>query len=169
MSLQAQNKTFFPDDNHNREEMENSYRHVARTVENFTGKCKAELVVNSEVVDLPSPLGEILINAATILATWQPVTICPHEKLISFQDAADLLGVSRYTVAELCKKGELPYHVVNKYRKLYLADVIDYLNKSLKEEHRLTAPKVDAINLVRAFEEDPQKASDLVRQNRQDD
>lgn len=167
MGLKVENKTFFPDRARDRTELLNSYRHVARTAQNFTKRCKAELVVNGEVVDLPNPLGEILIHAAKALSTWKPITLCPHEELISLQEAADLLGVSRYTVAELCNRGKLPCHTINKYRKVYFAGVIDYLNKETNFCNDSQGDSVTSSKLVKLYEEDPQKALSLIRNIRQ--
>lgn len=50
----------------------------------------------------------------------------PGEELLTTQEAADLLGVSRPTLIRLLDAGQIPYARPNRHRRLRLADVVAY-------------------------------------------
>jgi excisionase family DNA binding protein len=76
--------------------------------------------------DLPPELLEVLGLAATALAEGRPVTLSCHEPVLSTQEAADLLGVSRPTLVRLLDQGDIPYAQPRRHRRVQLADLLAY-------------------------------------------
>jgi excisionase family DNA binding protein len=75
---------------------------------------------------LPAELLEVLGLAATALAEGRPVTLSCHEPVLSTQEAADLLGVSRPTLVRLLDQGVIPYDQPRRHRRVQLADLLAY-------------------------------------------
>ena len=64
--------------------------------------------------------------AAAALAEGRPVTLSCHEPVLSTQEAADLLGVSRPTLVRLLDQGVIPYAQPRRHRRVQLADLLAY-------------------------------------------
>jgi excisionase family DNA binding protein len=73
---------------------------------------------------LPGELLEVVRLAATALAEGRPVTLSCHEPVLSTQEAADLLGVSRPTLVRLLDQGVIPYDQPRRHRRVRLADLL---------------------------------------------
>jgi excisionase family DNA binding protein len=76
--------------------------------------------------ELPAELVEVLGLAAAALAEGRPVTLSCHEPVLSTQQAADLLGVSRPTLVRLLDSGVIPYDQPRRHRRVRLADLRAY-------------------------------------------
>lgn len=78
-------------------------------------------------VELPESLYAVLKQAVEVLHRGQSVTLAARDEEITTQQAGELLGISRPTVVELIRAGELPCHVPGtSRRKLFLSDVMAY-------------------------------------------
>ena len=77
-------------------------------------------------LELPAELLEVLELAATALAEGRPVTLSLHEQVLSTQEAADLLGVSRPTLVRLLDQGVIAYDQPRRHRRVQLADLLAY-------------------------------------------
>ncbi|WP_454850965.1 helix-turn-helix domain-containing protein [Promicromonospora soli] len=82
---------------------------------------------NGEAVDLPEQLRRLLDSATRSLRTGSSVTIMDHARMLSTQEAADILGVSRPTLVKLLESGQIPFTKVNSYRRVAMQDLIGYL------------------------------------------
>jgi excisionase family DNA binding protein len=76
--------------------------------------------------DLPRELLEVLGLASAALAEGRPVTLSCHEQVLSTQEAADLLGVSRPTLVRLLDQGVIAYDQPRRHRRVQLADLLAY-------------------------------------------
>jgi excisionase family DNA binding protein len=90
--------------------------------------------------ELPGELREVLALAATALAEGRPVTLSCHEPVLSTQEAADLLGVSRPTLVRLLDSGVIPYDQPRRHRRVQLADLLAYQSRCHHAERRDPAP-----------------------------
>jgi len=54
------------------------------------------------------------------------VTVAPHHLLLSTREAADLLRVSRTTLARLLETGAIPFEKPSRHRKVRLDDLLEY-------------------------------------------
>jgi excisionase family DNA binding protein len=90
--------------------------------------------------ELPVELLEVLGLAAAALAEGRPVTLSCHEQVLSTQEAADLLGVSRPTLVRLLDSGVIPYDQPRRHRRVQLADLLAYQSRCHHAERRDPAP-----------------------------
>jgi Helix-turn-helix domain len=56
---------------------------------------------------VPNPVFQALVHVATAMARGQGVTVMPLNALLTIQEAADLLGISRPTLVRLLEDGEI--------------------------------------------------------------
>ncbi|MFD4327140.1 helix-turn-helix domain-containing protein [Nocardioides sp. NPDC058538] len=78
-------------------------------------------------IELPEPVYRALAQIVEALAAGKAVTVAPQNQLLTTQQAADLLGVSRPTVVKLIDDGSLPASTPGtKRRMIRLDDLIAY-------------------------------------------
>ena len=90
-----------------------------------------------ERVPLPRDVYDMLVLVVEAMQAGMAVTIRPDHELVTTQQAADLLGVSRPTVVRLIEAGELPAKVVRRHRRIRLVDVLEF--QRLRRERQLDA------------------------------
>jgi len=81
-------------------------------------------------IELPDELYEVLRHAARQLLGGRGVTISPHDQVLTTQEAADMLGVSRPTLVKLLEDGEIPYSQPGRHRRVKLADLAAYQERA---------------------------------------
>lgn len=77
---------------------------------------------------LPRAVFDALRDVVTAMAQGQAVIIAPVHQLLTTQQAADLLGISRPTFVKLLDEGKIPYERPGRHRRVRLVDVLDYRN-----------------------------------------
>ena len=95
---------------------------------------------------LTGALLSVLRNVAAALERGESVTVLGEDAeadlvgaVISSQEAADLLNVSRPFVVKLAKTGQLPYHLVGNRHRFNLADVLAYAEQMRSERSEALA------------------------------
>lgn len=100
--------------------------------EDLETRAKGLRIVGDGVdVPLPDSLVGVLQDVAEAFARGRSISVSVVNDVLSTQQAADLLNVSRPTLVALLDEGKIPYERVRTHRKLRREDVEAYL-----EEHR---------------------------------
>jgi excisionase family DNA binding protein len=81
-------------------------------------------------VEIPAPVFEALRQVVTAMSHGQGVTIAPHNAMLTTQEAADFLGISRPTLVRLLTDGEIPFELRGRHRRVMLAHLLDYQDRS---------------------------------------
>ncbi|MFY7067731.1 helix-turn-helix domain-containing protein [Nocardiopsis changdeensis] len=90
--------------------------------------------------ELPEELYSVLRDVVAALSQGLAISIAPHNTMLTTQEAADLLGVSRPTLVRLLTEGEIPYSMRGRHRRVLLHDLLGYQERSRRErEHTLDA------------------------------
>lgn len=92
---------------------------------------------------LTPELRAVLIHAAHALAEGKAVTLEPQRVVLSTQEAADLLGVSRPTLVKLLKAGTIPYTQPGRHRRVQLTDLLAYRQR-VQHQRRTTLDAMTA-------------------------
>ncbi len=77
-------------------------------------------------VTLPEPLRDLLLQGVHHLRRGNRVSLLSFGRLLTTQQAAELLGMSRPYLIRLLDQGELPYEMVGTHRRLGLDEVLRY-------------------------------------------
>jgi len=95
-------------------------------------------------IELPRPIYDALVLVAESLASGKGVTVAPESQMLTTQQAADLLGVSRPTVVRLTDAGELASERHGNRRRIRLGDVLEYRERRRRHQYEtLAATGVD--------------------------
>ncbi|MFN8229034.1 MAG: helix-turn-helix domain-containing protein [Mycobacterium sp.] len=94
---------------------------------------------------LTAELRTVLTQAVAALTAGQAVTLEALRTLLSTQEAANLLGISRPTVVKLLESGAIPFTQPGRHRRIQLQHLLDY-QRTLREHRRdeLTAMTTEA-------------------------
>lgn len=97
----------------------------------FMRSSSGHLQVRSEdgrSLELPVEIYDVLLNVVSAMQDGKAITVAPVNLLLSTQEAADYLGISRPSVVKLLEEREIPYEQPGqgRHRKIRLSDLIDY-------------------------------------------
>lgn len=95
-------------------------------------------------VELPAEVYGALKQVVEALKDGLAVTVAFHPRMLTTQQAADLLGISRPTLVKLLEKHEMPYEQVGTHRKVKVSDVLAYRERRRAAQYAaLDATAVD--------------------------
>lgn len=110
---------------------------LARMVAAFRDESRAALVGPDNVRwELPAEAYRVLREVLTAMANGLAITVVPQHTMLTTQEAADLLGISRPTLVKLLENRELPYEQRGRHRRVLLTDVLDYQRRARSERRR---------------------------------
>jgi len=99
---------------------------------------------NEVVIDLPPAVSSLVLELLMLIGRGEAVTLVPFGAVLTTQEAADLLNVSRPFLIKLIEKNEIPHHMVGTHRRVNAEDILAYKrrrdiehNKALDELARL--------------------------------
>lgn len=80
----------------------------------------------TESVEVPAEVHQVLRQVVEAMQHGLAVTIAPQTMVLTTQQAADLLGISRPTLVKLLDTAELPYERIGSHRRIQLRDLLSY-------------------------------------------
>ncbi|MBZ0130213.1 MAG: helix-turn-helix domain-containing protein [Rhodobacteraceae bacterium] len=93
---------------------------------------------NGDPVKIAPAVGELIIELLGHVSNGNMVTLVPVGTMLTTQQAADMLNVSRPYLTGLLKKGEIAFNEVGKHRRVPLKALLDYKeNKARRQEKAL--------------------------------
>lgn len=88
--------------------------------------------------DLPDALDRAIRQAVRLLAQGRAVAIVPYDTMLTTQQAADLLNVSRPYLIRLLEGGHVPFHRVGTHRRIRFDDLMRYrAQRDAERRHHL--------------------------------
>ncbi|MGC1182407.1 helix-turn-helix domain-containing protein [Legionella sp.] len=108
---------------------------------NFKGSIS--ISINNELVELPVSIVNPLVDMLKELSKGKVFDETEQEEILTTQQAADLLNVSRPFLVKLTETKELPSFKVGRNRRIYKNDLLSYKEKSLKERKKIMQKLVD--------------------------
>lgn len=85
---------------------------------------------DGQTVALPVEAYRVLVDVAMAMRAGKAITVAPVDQLLTTQEAADFLGVSRPTLVKLLENGHIPFErpAAGRHRRVRLQDIIEYQN-----------------------------------------
>lgn len=97
-----------------------------------------------ERVELPQHLYMVLRQVVEAMNNGLAVTVVPRTHVLTTQQTADLLGVSRPTVIKLLDAGQIPFFRTGSHRRVRLHDVLAFREQRRAQQYAaLEATAVD--------------------------
>jgi excisionase family DNA binding protein len=76
--------------------------------------------------ELPAEVYWVLKEVLEAMSQGLAITVLPQHTLLTTQEAADVLGISRPTLVKLLESDQIPYEQRGRHRRLRLVDVLEY-------------------------------------------
>ena len=102
---------------------------------------------DGESVRLAPAIADLVIDLLGGVASGQTFTLVPAGGMLTTQQAADILGVSRPHLSKLLKAGTIPFVSVGSHRRVVHADLMAYI------DHRDAARRAALDDLARLGQE----------------
>jgi excisionase family DNA binding protein len=100
----------------------------------MTAPAQARLVgPDGSEIEIPDELYELLRDVVVALSEGMAISIAPHNTMLTTQEAADLLNISRPTLIRLLTSEEIPHMMRGRHRRVLLSDIIDYRERTRHE------------------------------------
>lgn len=87
-------------------------------------------------LELPAAMYDVLKQVAEALAGGMGVTVAPLNAMLTTQEAADYLGVSRPTLVRMLERGDLPMEKPGRHRFVRLSDLVDFQERQRTDRRR---------------------------------
>ena len=99
----------------------------------------AELGGINEVLVVPRQAVIMFAQMLAMLAAGQSVQIMPDNAMLTTQQAADAINVSRPYLIGLLERGEIPYQMVGTHRRIAFAALLDYKRQDDQRRRKASA------------------------------
>lgn len=88
---------------------------------------------------IPDEIFNILEQVADALASGSGVTVAPYGMMMTTQQAADFLGVSRPTLVKMLEENVIPFEQPGRHRRVQLRHLVEYKERFRGERRRALA------------------------------
>lgn len=88
-------------------------------------------------LEIPDELYGVLRDVVVALSQGLAISIAPHNTMLTTQEAADLLNISRPTLVRLLTDGEIAHTMRGRHRRVMLRDVLDYRERTRRERRKV--------------------------------
>ena len=78
---------------------------------------------------VPTPALEMFAFVLAAMANGQGVQLMPLNAMLTTQQAADMMNVSRPYLIGLLERGEIEYKLVGRHRRIQFNDLVEYIRR----------------------------------------
>ena len=124
-----------------------------------------------EQVEIPAEVHQVLRQVVEAMLQGLAVTVVPQTMVLTTQQAADLLGVSRPTLVKLLNTERIPYERIGTHRRIQLRDLLVYRERRRAGQYaalEATATPIDDDQDAEAVLAGLRRARKVVAQRRRD-
>lgn len=123
---------------------------ASRTLENASRYIEIKIAGEEGFLRIPKKALMLLVKILGNMAEGKSNTLIPSNTLLSTQQAADLLNVSRPYLVNLLERGDIPYTKAGSHRRVELDHLLAYKKKrkaSRNESMDFLAEQAQKLNL----------------------
>lgn len=77
-------------------------------------------------VTLPGEVHDVLLQVVQALSQGLAINVAPQNAVLTTQQAADMLNISRPTLVKLLETHQIPFTKPGRHRRVLLADLLQY-------------------------------------------
>lgn len=105
------------------------------------GQVSLEVKAGRRKISIEVPLAaiEFFVQMLAEMADGNAVTMVPVQAVLTTQQTADLLNVSRPYLVSLLEEGRIPFHRVGTHRRVRFSDLLAYKQKDDAKRRRILA------------------------------
>ena len=122
-------------------------------------------------VEIPAEVHQVLHQVVEAMRQGLAVIVVPQTMVLTTQQAADLLGVSRPTLIKLLGDEQIPYERIGTHRRIQLRDLLTYREQRRAAQYaalEATAAPIDDDQHAEAVLADLRRARKVIAQRRQE-
>mgnify|MGYP000152558979 CR=1 FL=1 len=108
---------------------------------------------NGEEIVIPESVYSLLGQVVRAMASGQVISIVPHNRALTTQQAADILNVSRPFLVKLLENGEIPYIKVGSHRRILFQDLMVYKEQRKVKRRKLLDQLIEMTEEAGLYEE----------------
>jgi excisionase family DNA binding protein len=138
---------------------------LARFVEGHTEPGRL-LGPDGEQVPLPAEVYRVLRQVVEVMRQGKATLVAHQGLLLTTQEAADFLGVSRPTLVKLLEDGAIPFEKPNRHRRVRLQDLIDFQQRRREERRGVLNQLTEEAGRLGLYEGTPADYSAALRSAR---
>lgn len=128
-----------------------------------TGATGYLATLSDEPLPLPPALREVLVIAAQMLARGGAVSVLPADRMLTSQQAADFLNVSRTHLVRLLDEGKIPFERVGRHRRVALADLVTFGAARRRERRQHLRNLIELSKQYGLYDQDEETMQHLAR------
>lgn len=87
-------------------------------------------------VELPEGIYRVLVQVVEAMKNGMAVTIVPQTVMLTTQEAAEIIGVSRPTLISIIEKGLIEFNLVGKHRRISIDQVLKYRAARKEQQYK---------------------------------
>ncbi len=121
-----------------------------RYLKGHSGQVRIKIQHDVEYISIPQKAFSLLVDILSNMAEGKSFTLIPSDAIISTQQAADMLNVSRPHIVKLLETGVIPFTKAGSHRRIELKDLINYekkLQMSKEKNMSFLAKQAQELNL----------------------
>lgn len=98
-----------------------------------------------ERVQLPEEIYQVLVQVVEAMKKGMAVTVVPQAVMLTTQEAANIIGVSRPTLILLLEKGLIEYELVGRHRRISIDQVLKYKETRKEQQYKALDDMYDGL------------------------
>jgi excisionase family DNA binding protein len=123
---------------------------------------------DGQSAEVPESMFQVLLQVAAAMKAGLAVTVAPHHLMLSTQEAADLLRISRTTLVRLLETGVVPFDKPSRHRKVRLDDLLEYRRRQRSQAELAFADMVADTERLGLYDAAPAEVKAALKAARKD-
>lgn len=137
---------------------------VSRFLEQLEGPA-ALVGPDGQAVALPAQVSSVLSEVVRAMQQGKAISVAPVDQLLTTQEAADFLGISRPTLVKKLEDGSIAFERPSggRHRRVRLVDLLQYRDRQRTERRKALRELMAEAQAAGAYDVDTADAADIAQ------